>query len=80
MPKKPRQSSPLVGQNVHYWPIWYETITENDQPFAALVCHVNDNGSVNLVIHNEIGIACRQINIKFPLDRKAEPGEASFIS
>ena len=68
----------IVGQTVHYWPFIYEQSTQHEQPFAAVVCHINDNGTINLRISNEIGIELRRINVFFPRDRAPAKGEAGF--
>jgi hypothetical protein len=75
---KPQHAPVIVGQTVHYWPFAYEKTVDHDQPFAATVCHVNDNGSVNLAIKNEIGVELRKINVFFPRDRRPVIGEAGF--
>lgn len=68
----------IVGQTVHYHPHPYEKTMDHEQPFAAVVCHVNDNGTVNLCIKNEIGVELRRINVFFPRDRAPHEGEAGF--
>lgn len=74
-------SSPAyVGQTLHYWPMQCEKSHDHDQPFRADVCHVNANGTVNLVICNEIGIASRRTNIPVYNRRAARSGEASPIA
>jgi hypothetical protein len=75
---QPIRTPLIVGQTVHYWPFPYEQSIAHDQPFAAVVCHINDNSTVNLCIKNEIGIELRRINVVFPRDRAPQKGEASF--
>lgn len=69
---------PAVGHILHYWPEQYEKQHDHDQPFHSHICHVNDNGTVNLIIHNEIGIALRRINVTLAQGRAAAQGECSF--
>lgn len=69
---------PCVGRPALYWPIGLEKAHVHQQPFAALILHVNPNGTVNLMIYNEVGVAHARQNVPFPLDRRAQSGEASF--
>lgn len=69
---------PLVGFIVHYWPHQYERSFDNHQPFRADIVHVNENGTVNLLIHNEIGEPNRRQGVTLAQKRIPERGEASF--
>jgi hypothetical protein len=77
-PPRTNRAPVVVGQTVHYHPYSYEQTVAHDQPFAAVVCHLNDNGTVNLCIKNEIGIELRRINVYFPTGRAPQKGEAGF--
>jgi hypothetical protein len=69
-----------VGQIVHYWPLQCEKSHNHNQPFRADICHVHDDGRVNLIICNEVGIACRRLHVPLNLDGPAKSGEASMIN
>lgn len=71
--------SPYVGQTVHYWPLQCEKTHDHDQPFRADICHVNDDGRVNLVIYNEVGIASRRTGVPILPVGVAKSGEASMF-
>lgn len=74
-------SSPAyVGQTLHYWPLQCEKTHDHSQPFRADVCHVHDDGRVNLLIHNEIGIASRRLDVPVFDRPAARSGEASPIT
>lgn len=68
-----------VGQIVHYWPLQCEKTHDHDQPFRADIVHVNPNGTVNLVIHNEVGIATRRMNVPLHADGRHLSGEACMF-
>jgi hypothetical protein len=74
-----RHIHPQVGQIVHYWPLQCEKTHDHNQPFRADICHINPNGSVNLVIYNEIGIASRRSNVPLHADGRHLSGEASMF-
>jgi hypothetical protein len=71
--------APHVGQIVHYWPLQCEKSHDHNQPFRADICHVHDDGRVNLIICNEIGIASRRTHVPLNLDGPAKSGEASMF-
>lgn len=70
---------PTVGRQIHYWPLNEDKIMAHSQPHPGMICHVNDNGTVNLAIHNERGFPYRRCNVPMAIDRPAQSGEASFI-
>jgi hypothetical protein len=72
--------APHVGQIVHYWPMQCEKSHDHNQPFRADICHVHDDGRVNLIICNEDGIASRRTHVPLSLDGTAKSGEASTIN
>jgi hypothetical protein len=74
-----RRRAPQVGQIVHYWPLQCEKTHDHNQPFRADICHVHDDGRVNLIICNEIGIASRRTKVPLNLDGTARSGEASMF-
>lgn len=74
----PNHIPPRVGFIVHYWPLQFEKTMDHNQPFRADICYVNDNGTVNLRIHNEIGMPCPRINVALVQGQEPKPGEASF--
>lgn len=71
--------TPHVGQIVHYWPLQCEKTHDHNQPFRADICHVHDDGRVNLIICNEVGIASRRMHVPLILDGTARSGEASMF-
>lgn len=71
---------PAVGRPALYWPINLEKSHVHNQPFAAMIVYVHEDGWVNLVVWNEAGIAVRKKRIPFPLDRRPQSGEASFAA
>lgn len=68
-----------VGQIVHYWPLQCEKLHDHCQPFRADVCHVNPDGTVNLVIHNEVGIASRRTRVPLITEGIPKSGESSVF-
>lgn len=73
------RAAPYVGQIVHYWPLQCEKTHDHEQPFRADVCHINDNGTVNLVIYNEVGIASRRTQVPILAHDVVKSGEASMF-
>lgn len=69
---------PTVGRSALYWPIGLEKAWVHTQPFHALILHVNPDGTVNLMIYNEVGVAHPRQQVPFPLNRRPQSGEASF--
>lgn len=49
--------APTVGSVVHYYPArsFHGVARDDDQPCAAIICHVIDDDTVNLVIFDKIG-------------------------
>lgn len=71
---------PTVGRQVNYWPLNSDLLYKHSQPHAAIICHVNDNGTVNIAAYNERGIQYRRFRITIAINRPAISGEASFLA
>lgn len=69
---------PLVGQILHYWPLQCEKTHNHDQPFRADICHINTDGTVNLIVSNEIGIETRRTRVPLVQGQPPKSGEASY--
>lgn len=69
---------PRVGKPVLYWPTHEDKLLDHCQPNAAVIVHVNDNGTVNLAIYNERGFPYRRCRVPIVTDRRPQSGEASF--
>lgn len=67
-----------VGLALLYCPHSFEKNMDHDQAFLAHVVHVNTNGTVNIILANEIGIQSRRINVPVVQGRAAVPGECAF--
>lgn len=78
-PTVPSHLIPLrVGFTLHYWPHQFEKLQDHDQPFLAHVVHVNPNGTINVVVYNEIGVQNRRINVHVAQGIPAVPGQCAF--
>lgn len=71
---------PTVGRQVHYWPLGADMLYMHTQPHHGVVCHVNDNGTINIAVYNERGIPYRRCRVPLAINRAALSGEASFVA
>lgn len=78
-PKPIPQDIPTVGRSVYYWPLRDDKLMEHAQPHTAVICFVNDNGTINIAVYNERGFPYRRCRVPIAINRPAQSGEASFI-
>lgn len=69
---------PTIGRIVWYWPSLVDGATRDPQPLAAIVAHVNQDGTVNLGIFDRSGDHYKRTHVPLIQEGDAEPERDGF--
>lgn len=70
---------PTIGRIVWYTPL-ESTNVLSDQPFAAQIVHVNDDGTINLAVFNHEGHPHARLNVRLYQEDDAVPDAGGYAS
>jgi len=70
---------PTVGRNLYYKPESMEKAYEHDQPFMCFLCHVQPDGTINVLVLNEIGSPGMKEGVTLAQDREPLEGECYWM-
>ena len=72
-------TTPTVGRVVYFEPLPNDPLRLSSQPYRADICHVNDDGTVNLSVNDHRGNAYFLNNIAFVDAATSDAGQAHWM-